>query len=127
MELKHRLLRDNMQAGRRFNRTFMELKLRKSFTSTFVITVLIGPSWNWNALTGSKDIEKSSFNRTFMELKHDKYYAVREGAVGFNRTFMELKHIHAQFRAGKHARFNRTFMELKLLCAVQVTKRVFLF
>ena len=29
-----------------FNRTFMELKLRKSFTSTFVITVLIGPSWN---------------------------------------------------------------------------------
>ena len=62
-----------------------------------------------------------------MELKHDKYYAVREGAVGFNRTFMELKHIHAQFRAGKHARFNRTFMELKLLCAVQVTKRVFLF
>ena len=40
---------------------------------------------------------------------------------------MELKPLTEFVNVYRALRFNRTFMELKLLCAVQVTKRVFLF
>ena len=101
-----------------FNRTFMELKGRRAWTS-------------WRTRHG--------FNRTFMELKGASTVHVQWTVCSFNRTFMELKvgndtarNVYRGFQShlygiesserveftGIMRCFNRTFMELKESCHV---------
>ena len=119
----------------RFNRTFMELKARRTSinnSNTRVQSHLYGIEsnvcwllfWHW-----------CRFNRTFMELKvlndsartpkyaevqsHlygiESYYSHKLSSLyfGFNRTFMELKGLSRSLSRPLTTRFNRTFMELK--------------
>ena len=75
-----------------FTRTFMELKLVKSFTVTIVV---------------------SCFTRTFMELKPWSDWNMGRHLPGFTRTFMELKLKWLSGNAFSGKCFTRTFMELK--------------
>ena len=102
---------DQSASVRRFNRTFMELKVRWTLSATHhrrfqshlygierccrdplssPSHVSIAPLWNWKSVVPGAVKKDEGFNRTFMELKVTTL-AMAQGGDCFNRTFMELK------------------------------------
>ena len=89
-----------------FNRTFMELKLKRMVGNLLRAYVLIVPLWNWNWTERGR----TAVTETVLIVPLWNWNEVKKDAKGdqqasFNRTFMELKLINLYFDSGVSYKF----------------------